>query len=158
MGSCIHISAYREKIHIIEDIILKLVEYGCLNQTALISFCGLNLKKHRFILDELESNGLISKSKSPDGKRTITIYKPTQEGVEFCKKILEPYEKMFPRGKNVSIDYDYNNNIKTKMNNNNNKIEPNRSQGSSQRSLATMTASEEEGERATTILLQVKDQ
>jgi predicted transcriptional regulator len=161
LGSCIHISAYREKIHIIEDIILKLVEYGCLNQTALISFCGLNLKKHRFILDELESNGLISKSKSPDGKRTITIYKPTQEGVEFCKKILEPYEKMFPRGKNVFIDDDYNNNIKRKMNNN--KIEQNHSQGSSQRLLATMTASEEEEEeeeeeRATTILLQVKDQ
>jgi predicted transcriptional regulator len=157
LGSCIHISAYREKIHIIEDIILKLVEYGCLNQTALISFCGLNLKKHRFILDELESNGLISKSKSPDGKRTITIYKPTQEGVEFCKKILEPYEKMFPRGKNVFIDDYYNNsNIKTKMNNN--KIEQNHSQELSQRLFATTTASEKEEQRATTILLQVKDQ
>jgi predicted transcriptional regulator len=118
LASRMHISANREKIHIIKDIILKLVEYGYLNQTTLISFCRLNLKKHRFILDELESNGLISKSKSSEGKRTMTIYSPTQKGVEFCKKILEPYEKMFPRGKNVVIDI--NNNIKTKDSNNNN--------------------------------------
>ena len=142
LASRMHISANREKIHIIKDIILKLVEYGYLNQTTLISFCRLNLKKHRFILDELESNGLISKSKSSEGKRTMTIYSPTQKGVEFCKKILEPYEKMFPRRKNIVIDT--NNNIKTKdSNNNNNKNEQgNHSKSSSSQrllSLAVMT-------------------
>ena len=55
-------SSYRDRIYIIQDIILKLTEYGELNQTALISFSGLNLKKHRCILDELEVNGLIHKS------------------------------------------------------------------------------------------------
>ena len=44
---------YRDRIYIIKDIILKLVEYGYLNQTSLISFCNLNLKKHRSVLDEL---------------------------------------------------------------------------------------------------------
>jgi predicted transcriptional regulator len=83
----------------IEDIILKLVEHGELNQTALISFCGLNLKKHRCILDELEVNGLIQKHESSFGKRTVTVYKPTQKGVEFCRSILEPYERLFPRRK-----------------------------------------------------------
>jgi predicted transcriptional regulator len=90
-------ASYRDRIYMIEDIILKLVQYGELNQTALISFNGLNLKKHRCILDELEVNGLIQKSESPFGKRIITVYKPTQKGIEFCRSILEPYERMFPR-------------------------------------------------------------
>jgi predicted transcriptional regulator len=88
----------------IEDIILKLVEYGGLNQTALISFSGLNLKKHRCILDELEANGLIQKSESPFGKRMVIVYKPTQKGIEFCRSILEPYERIFPRNKESIVD------------------------------------------------------
>jgi predicted transcriptional regulator len=97
-------TSYRDRIYIVEDIILKLVEYGELNQTALISFSGLNLKKHRCILDELEINGLIQKCSSAFGKRTVIVYKPTQKGVEFCKSILEPYEKMFPRRKEYVVN------------------------------------------------------
>ena len=93
--------SYRDRIYIIKDIILKLVERGELNQTALLSFCGLNLKKHKPILDDLESNGMISKTEESLGKRIITIYRPTQKGIEFCRNILEPYENMFPRRKNV---------------------------------------------------------
>lgn len=92
------IRKYRDRIYIIKDVILTLSEYGELNQTALISFCGLNLKKHRFILDELESNNLIQKIERIEGKRTITIYKPTIQGIQFCKEILDPYEQLFPRG------------------------------------------------------------
>lgn len=92
-------SSYRDRIYIVKDIILKLVEYGELNQTALISFCGLNLKKHKPILDDLEKNDLIIRSEITVGKRSIAIYKPTPKGVEFCSNILEPYEKMFPRRK-----------------------------------------------------------
>ncbi len=77
---------------------MKLVEYGELNQTALVSFCGLNLKKHRTIFEKMESNGFISKNEIPLGKRMVTVYKPTQKGLEFCRSILEPYEKVFPRG------------------------------------------------------------
>jgi predicted transcriptional regulator len=50
---------YRDKIYIIKDVILKLVEYGELTQTTLISFCGLNMKKHKHILDYLEGKDLI---------------------------------------------------------------------------------------------------
>ena len=92
-------SSYRDRIYIVKDIILMLVQYGELNQTSLISFCGLNLKKHKSILDELESNGMIASSEVPLGKRTVTIYKPTQKGIEFCRTILEPYENVFPRKK-----------------------------------------------------------
>jgi len=92
-------SSYRDRIYIVKDVILKLVEYGELNQTALITFCGLNLKKHKPILDELEENGLVSRVEKTVGKRTVTLYKPTQQGIDFSRNILEPYEKMFPRRK-----------------------------------------------------------
>ena len=89
--------SYRERSHIIKDIILKLTGYGQLNRTELITFCGLNLKKHRCILDELQVNGLICVIESSVGKRRVSTYKPTQKGIEFYRTILEPYEKMFPR-------------------------------------------------------------
>jgi predicted transcriptional regulator len=104
--------SYRDRIYIVEDIILKLVEHGELNQTALVSFCGLNLKKHRCILDELQVNGFISKSELPFGKRMVAIYKPTQKGVEFCRSILEPHERMFPRRKESVVNNNNNNNEK----------------------------------------------
>jgi predicted transcriptional regulator len=90
-------SSYRDRIYIVKDVILKLVEYGELNQTALVSFCGLNLKKHKPILEDIEHNELIERGEATIGKRTVTIYKPTQRGMAFCRDILEPYEKMFPR-------------------------------------------------------------
>jgi predicted transcriptional regulator len=99
-------SSYRDRIYIVEDILLKLVEYGELNQTALISFCGLNLKKHRSIIYELELNGLINKSETRTGKRIVTIYRATEKGMQFCRSILEPYEKMFPRKKSAIEESD----------------------------------------------------
>jgi predicted transcriptional regulator len=92
-------SSYRDRIYIVKDVILKLVEYGELNQTALVSFCGLNLKKHKSILEDLEDNGLIERREATLGKRTITMYRPTQKGMAFCRDILDPYEKVFPRRK-----------------------------------------------------------
>ncbi|MFB5631625.1 MAG: hypothetical protein ACE5RN_08575 [Nitrosopumilaceae archaeon] len=88
---------YRDKVYIIKDIILTLGEYGELNQTALLSFCGLNLTKHRKILEDLESHEMITKEERIMGKRTISIFKATAKGNEFCRTILEPYEDLFPR-------------------------------------------------------------
>ncbi len=88
---------YRDRIYIIKDVILTLSEYGELNQTTMISFCGLNLKKHRVIIDELEEKGMISKEERKEGKRTVTYYKSTNRGLDFCKRIIEPYEELFPR-------------------------------------------------------------
>jgi predicted transcriptional regulator len=88
---------YRDRIYIRKDIILKLVQYRTLNQTALLSYCGLNLQKHKPILDDMESKGLITKKESFHGRKKITSYSVTIKGIEFCKRILEPYEAMFPR-------------------------------------------------------------
>ena len=101
MGS---FKGYRDTIYILKDVILTLSEYGELNQTALVSFCGLNLKKHRHILDELESHEMISRSEEVIGKRKVAMYRPTQKGLEFCKSILDPYEELFPRKSKTSKD------------------------------------------------------
>ena len=79
---------------------MKLAEYGELNQTALISFCGLNLKKHKVILDEMESNNLITRKERLIGKKSVSVYMTTSEGISFFNSILAPYEKMFPRRRN----------------------------------------------------------
>lgn len=89
--------SYRDKIYIIKDIISLLAEYGELNQTTLVSYSGLNLKKHKHIIDSLEQSGLVSRSIITEGKRTITMYRATANGLEFCRKIIEPYEELFPR-------------------------------------------------------------
>ncbi|WP_428325688.1 winged helix-turn-helix domain-containing protein [Nitrosopumilus sp.] len=88
---------YRDKIYIVKDIILTLSEYGELNQTALFSFCGLNISKHKSILDNLENNELIQRSENKEGKRTITVFRVTEKGMNFCQEIIDPYEKLFPR-------------------------------------------------------------
>jgi predicted transcriptional regulator len=95
--------SYRDRIYIVKDVILKLMEHGELNQTALLSFCGLNFKKHKSILEDMESNMLVDRNQIFFGKRTITVYKSTQKGIEFCRTILEPFETMFPRGGNNGV-------------------------------------------------------
>lgn len=88
---------YRDRVYIRKDIILKLTEYGELNQTSLLSYCGLNLVKHKDILDDMEAKGIIQKSEEPWGNKRIIKYSVTEKGRQFCRHILEPYEEMFPR-------------------------------------------------------------
>jgi len=94
---------YRDRVYIVKDIILTLSEYGQLNQTALFSFCGLNITKHKQILDNLEQNEMIQRIETIDGKRTITIFKVTKKGMDFCHEILEPFENLFPRSGRSSL-------------------------------------------------------
>ena len=90
-------SAYREKIYVIKDLILKLFEKGELDQTSLLGFCGLNLARHKSLLNHMESNNLINSTRVTSGKKISTVYKPTQRGVLFYTEILETFEKMFTR-------------------------------------------------------------
>jgi hypothetical protein len=34
----------------------------------------------------------------------VIVYKPTHKGIEFCRSILEPYERIFPRSKESVVD------------------------------------------------------
>ena len=90
-------SEYRDRIHIRRDIILKLAEYGQLNQTKLYAYCGLNLEKHKDIIKDLEEKQIVIKKEILRGKQKIILFSVTGKGLEFCKMILDPYEEMFPR-------------------------------------------------------------
>ena len=97
---------YRDKVFLRKDIILKLAEYGIMNQSKLLSYCALNLAKHKELLNDLEEKEIIEKKIIHRGNQKIINYNVTIKGLDFCRKILEPYEQMFPRknkaGNNVN--------------------------------------------------------
>ena len=76
-----------------------MAEYGELNQTKLLSYGGLNLAKHKKILEELLEKGLIEKKENLWGSKTIINYKITEKGNRFCQMVLDPSKEMFPRNK-----------------------------------------------------------
>ncbi len=88
---------YRERIYIRKDIILKLYEYGELNQSKLLSYCGLNSVRHKEILDEMVDSELIIRTQESWGNKTIIKYKVSEKGKTILKELLEPYEELFPR-------------------------------------------------------------
>jgi predicted transcriptional regulator len=88
---------YRDRIYIRKDILLKLYEYGELNQSKLMSYCGLNNVKHKEILDDMVKKGIITRMQEAWGNKTIIKYKPSDKGREILRGILEPYESLFPR-------------------------------------------------------------
>lgn len=79
---------YRDRIYIRKDILQKLMQYREFDQTALLSYCGLNLQKHKSLLDEMESKGLISMSEEFRGKKEVVIYRVSDAGVAFSTSTL----------------------------------------------------------------------
>lgn len=93
---------YRDRIYIRKDILLKLYEYGEMNQSKLMSICGLNNVKHKGILDDMIAKGILELEKEPWGNKIILKYKISEKGINLMRQILEPYEELFPReGQNV---------------------------------------------------------
>ena len=86
---------YRDRIYIRKDILLKLYEYGELNQSKLMSYCGLNHIKHREIIDDMVEKEFIIRIDEPWGSKTIIKYKVSEKGREILNEILEPYEIFF---------------------------------------------------------------
>jgi predicted transcriptional regulator len=86
-------TSYRDRIYIVKDVILKLVEYGELNQTALVSFCGLNLKKHKSILEDIEHNELIQR------REQLQYIVQHKKVCLFAEISLSPMRKCFQEGK-----------------------------------------------------------
>jgi predicted transcriptional regulator len=80
-----------------KDIILKLAEHGELNQSKLMSYCGLNNVKHKIIVDEMVEKGLLVRTEEPWGGKRIIKYRVSAKGRELARQILEPYEALFPR-------------------------------------------------------------
>ena len=48
----------------------------------------------------MESNNLITRKERSIGKKSVSVYMTTSEGISFFNTILAPYEKMFPRRRN----------------------------------------------------------
>lgn len=91
------IHEHRDRIYMRKDIILKLAEHGELNQSKLMSYCGLNNSRHRVIIDELVEKGLIIRTEEPWGSKKIIKYRVSEKGERLVREILEPYETLFPR-------------------------------------------------------------
>jgi predicted transcriptional regulator len=88
---------YRDRIYIRKDILLKLYEYGEMNQSKLMSYCGLNNVKHKEILDVMVEKGMIKRVEEAWGSKTIIKYSISEKGSSILREILEPYEELFPR-------------------------------------------------------------
>jgi len=95
---------HRERIYIRKDILLKLTEYGELNQNKLMSYCGLNNVKHKGILDEMVEKNLISRTEEPWGSKKIIKYRASEKGRQLAREILGPYEILFPRRRLHHLD------------------------------------------------------
>jgi predicted transcriptional regulator len=89
---------YRDRIYIRKDILFKLYEYGELNQSKLMSYCGLNNVKHKEIIDDMVEKELIARIEEEWGSKTIIKYRISEKGRAILREILEPYEELFPRG------------------------------------------------------------
>ena len=76
---------------------LKLYEHGELNQSKLMSYCGMNNVKHKEILDSMVEKGLIKRNEESWGSKTIIKYKIPEKGASILREIFEPYEELFPR-------------------------------------------------------------
>jgi predicted transcriptional regulator len=94
---------YRDRIFIRKDILLKLCEYGKINQSKLMSYCGLNNVKHKEILDDMVKKGLIDKMEENWGSKIIINYKISEKGRLILDEILAPYEELFPRNEKETI-------------------------------------------------------
>jgi len=68
-----------------------------MNQSKLMSICGLNNVKHKGILEDMTRKDIIELEKEPWGNKTILKYKISQKGLSLMRQILEPYEELFPR-------------------------------------------------------------
>ena len=93
---------YRDRIFIRKDIILKLCEYGEINQSKLMSYCGLNNVKHKEILDDMVKKDLITRMEQNWGSKIIINYRVSEKGRSILNEILAPYEELFPRNEKES--------------------------------------------------------
>jgi predicted transcriptional regulator len=76
---------------------LKLFEYGEMNQSRLMSICGLNNVKHKGIIDSMVNKEMIELREEAWGSKTIYKYKIAQKGKILLEEVLQRYEDLFPR-------------------------------------------------------------
>ena len=76
---------------------MKLYEFGEMNQSKLMSICGLNNVKHKGILDSMVDKQMIERKEEAWGSKTIYKYTIAEKGKTLLEEILQRYEDLFPR-------------------------------------------------------------
>ncbi|MCE9651771.1 MAG: hypothetical protein K8Q89_01725 [Nitrosarchaeum sp.] len=76
---------------------MKLYEFGEMNQSRLMSICGLNNVKHKGILDSMVNKQMIERKEEPWGHKTVYKYKIADKGKILLEEVLQRYEDLFPR-------------------------------------------------------------
>ena len=69
-----------------KDILLKLYDYDELNQSKLMSYCGLNNVKHKDILEDMVKKDMINKSEEAWGSKIIIKYRISEKGRQILEK------------------------------------------------------------------------
>lgn len=76
---------------------MKLYEYGEMNQTRLMSICGLNNVKHKGIIDSMVTKQMIQRKEEHWGNKIIYKYSISEKGKNLLEEVLQKYEDLFPR-------------------------------------------------------------
>ncbi len=76
---------------------MKLYEFGEMNQSRLMSICGLNNVKHKGILDSMVEKQMIERNDEAWGSKSIHKYKIAEKGKILLEEVLQRYEDLFPR-------------------------------------------------------------
>lgn len=76
---------------------MKLYEFGEMNQSRLMSICGLNNVKHKGILDSMVNKQMIERKEESWGHKTIYKYSISEKGKTLLEEVLQRYENLFPR-------------------------------------------------------------
>jgi len=68
-----------------------------MNQSRLMSICGLNNVKHKGILDSMVTKQMIERREEAWGNKIIYKYKIAEKGKILLEEVLQRYEDLFPR-------------------------------------------------------------
>lgn len=73
-------------------------ESGEMNQSRLLSSCGLNNAKHKKILEDMVEKGFLDYRIEQGKNQSVLKYRISEKGIEILKEVFERYELLFPRG------------------------------------------------------------
>ncbi len=68
-----------------------------MNQSRLMSICGLNNVKHKEILDSMVEKEMIERRDESWGSKSIHNYRISEKGKILLEEVLQRYENLFPR-------------------------------------------------------------
>ena len=77
---------------------MKLYESGEMNQSRLLSSCGLNNAKHKEILEDMAEKGFLDYRIDQEKNQSVLKYRISEKGIDLLKEVFERYELLFPRG------------------------------------------------------------